>query len=208
MEAEATIDFLLNLCSRQVTDEAELTGKHIANWRQQNQLAVLQLAKGMIEQAQIRIKKIPVKTLAAFLNYCSYEEEPSLQNKWATLLVNLVNNDHPSQVSYLFVELLNQLSPLEGAVLDYVYRESFLLDEAENPYFKRLELIQYCQHTFHTTYEDNQLIVENLLRLRLMEEKPATLIKSEDTEDLQLVYSDQLRLSKLGVQLLSVCIEY
>lgn len=70
-------------------------------------------------------KAIPLKNIVPLLEYATLEENDTLQDMWARLLVNGTNESTGVNIERSFIEILAQLSPLEAQILQVVYSLPF-----------------------------------------------------------------------------------
>lgn len=89
----------------------------IARWRFKNQIKTLLKTKEICEKHNINPKVVSPKLLYPLLEYASLEENDKLQDKWATLLSNMVDSDQNIE-NHVFPYLLSQLSIQEFEVLE------------------------------------------------------------------------------------------
>ncbi|MFQ2194408.1 Abi-alpha family protein [Aeromonas jandaei] len=64
---------------------------------------------------------VPLKNAVRFLEFATLEDNDSLQDLWAMLLVNGTNSTTGIKIERSFIEILGQLSPLEAKILEAVY---------------------------------------------------------------------------------------
>ncbi|KIM09384.1 MAG: hypothetical protein KU28_01840 [Sulfurovum sp. PC08-66] len=70
-------------------------------------------------------KQIPVKNILPLLEYATLEEDDTLQDMWARLLVNGTIESTGVNIERSFIEILAQLSPLEAQILQVIYSLPF-----------------------------------------------------------------------------------
>lgn len=99
-----------------------LVRDQISYWRFNNQIKILNKAKYICEQHGICVKAIPPKLLCPYLENASLEDDDELQDKWATLLVNMVDSQQNIQ-NHVFPYILSQLSKDEFNLLESVLIE-------------------------------------------------------------------------------------
>ncbi|CAM1343105.1 Abi-alpha family protein [Tenacibaculum amylolyticum] len=152
-------------------------------------------------------KKIPIKDLSTLLEYSSYEDNETMQDCWSNLLANTLDPENIFDTCYIFSQVLNQLSISEVVILNYMFINSFQKSSEDRPYFEKKELVRKSE----SRLEMGVLIIDNLLRLRLIEEEPPRLIERvrENSDNFdnkiittELVLADCYRLSSFGVQLM------
>ncbi|MBU0665208.1 MAG: DUF4393 domain-containing protein [Proteobacteria bacterium] len=94
----------------------------ISFWRFNNQIKILNKAKSICEKNKISVKAIPPKLLFPYLENASLEDDDELQDKWAILLVNMVDSQQNIQ-NHVFPYILSQLSKDEFNLLESVLIE-------------------------------------------------------------------------------------
>jgi len=123
---EKGIDVAKNFAEKLVLPSIEELGllvkDKISYWRFNNQIRILNKAKLMCEQNNISIKAIPAKLLCPYLENASLEDDDELQDKWAALLVNMVDSQQNIQ-NHVFPYILSQLSKDEFNLLESVFIE-------------------------------------------------------------------------------------
>jgi hypothetical protein len=92
----------------------------ISSWRFHNQVNILDKAQKKCISKGITSKVISPKLLAPLLDYCSLEEDPVFQDKWASLLVNMVDSN-ANMTNHVFPYLLSQISIQEMTILESLY---------------------------------------------------------------------------------------
>jgi len=86
-------------------------------WRFSNKVRILNKAKDICEKNNISVKAIPPKLLCPYLDNASLEDDNELQDKWAALLVNMVDSQQNIQ-NHVFPYILSQLSKEEFNLLE------------------------------------------------------------------------------------------
>jgi hypothetical protein len=66
-----------------------------------------------------------LKNVVPLLEYSTLEEDDTLQDMWARLLVNGTNESTGVNIERSFIEILAQLSPLEAQILQVIYALPF-----------------------------------------------------------------------------------
>lgn len=88
---ELAKDFLGRLINPTAEEVGLLISDNIKYFRFKNQVRILLKTKDYVEKKNIKIKEIPIKILVPLLENASLEDNDSLQNKWANLLVNMID---------------------------------------------------------------------------------------------------------------------
>ena len=70
-------------------------------------------------------KAVPLKLAVPLLQAATLEDNDELQDKWAALLVNAANADCSFEIQRSFIDILEQLTPLEAKILDVLYSLPF-----------------------------------------------------------------------------------
>jgi len=130
MGVDAARSFVGKLVSPSVEELGLLVRDQISLWRFANQVKILNKAKVICEKHQVNVKAISPKLLCPYLEYAALEEDDELQDKWAALLVNMVDS-HQNMQSHVFPYILSQLSKdefglIEQAVLEMQARHAAL----------------------------------------------------------------------------------
>jgi Abortive infection alpha len=115
-------DFAEKLVLPSIQELGLLVKDQISYWRFSNQVKILNKAKLICDKHNISIKAIPPKLLCPYLEYASLEEDPEIQESWATLLVNMVDSRQNIQ-NHVFPYILSQLSKDEFNILNNVFNE-------------------------------------------------------------------------------------
>lgn len=118
--------------------------------RLRNQIKILEKAKGIAKENNIETKQINLKVLVPLLEYCSLEEEQTLQDMWANLIVNYSDSSKVYQ-STIFPFILSQISSDDAQILKRI-NDSSIFDIIEQGI--------------------NIYDIDNLLRLSLLKPNP------------------------------------
>ena len=102
-------DFADKLVLPPIEELGLLVRDQISYWRFSNQVKILNKAKSIREKNNVSVKSIPPKLLCPYLDNASLEDDDDLQDKWATLLVNMVDSKQNIQ-NHVFPYILSQLS--------------------------------------------------------------------------------------------------
>ncbi|WP_161888572.1 Abi-alpha family protein [Pontibacter russatus] len=205
--ADRAFDFVEKIIAGPIIEGTGAITDKIKFWRFKNQVNTILKAQEFLKEKGIKTpKKLPVKDVTTLLEYASFEEDENMQNKWACLLANAADPNNPFDICYIFSQVLNQLSPHEAKLLDYMFSRSFLMTDRDRPYFEKDDIIR---RNF-ASYEVTLLIFDNLLRLRLIEEKPPKLQdnsryhyrydEDEAIPEHEIVPSNSVRLSEFGAE--------
>ncbi len=114
--------FVNKLVNPSVEELGLLIRDQVSLWRFSNQIRILNKAKALCEKNNITIKAISPKLLCPYLEKASLEDDDVLQEKWAYLLVNMVDSKQNLQ-SHVFPYILSQLSKDEFLLLEEMLQE-------------------------------------------------------------------------------------
>jgi len=114
--------FLDKLVSPAIEEAGLLVRDSVALWKFENQVRILNKAKECCEINNISPKVISLKLLCPLLDGAGLEEDDKLQDKWATLLSNMVDSEQNIQ-NHVFPYILGQLSTNEFTFLELVQQE-------------------------------------------------------------------------------------
>jgi hypothetical protein len=162
-------DFLGKITNKPLTELGELLEDKVKYFRFKNQINTLIKARKFLKEKNIEPKKIPFKTLFSLLEYSSWEEDQSMQTKWASLLANYATIESSNNVNACYVEILNQITPIEVKILDILYNAYY--DKEPNfknpPVFSKDKIFSFIGLNID---KDKQLvIIDNLFRLNLLQ---------------------------------------
>ena len=146
-----------------------LLADQIKLFRLKNQVDILDKADKYLKQKNIKTKRVSTKVIATYLEDCSLEEDETLKDKWAALLVNTVKEE--SQIdNVLYSYILNQLSPKDANILETIF--SAVIMESNNGPAKVLVHTHKMFFTSSITRKisGSDISIDNLIRLRLLKE--------------------------------------
>lgn len=207
--AVKALDFIEKIVASPVMEGTGIFTDKVKYWRFKNQVNIITKAREYLKSKGIETpKKIPIKDISTLLEYASFEEEEVMQDSWAKLLANAMNPNNKFDACHLFSQLLNQLSVNEFHVLVYLKSRSFIITSNDRPYLERSDLIRNSR----ADYQTGMLLIDNLLRLRLIEQKPPQLKNNSKRSNLysddekipenEIISSDFFRLSGFGTELI------
>jgi hypothetical protein len=199
--SEKALDFVEKLIAGPLMEGTGIFTDKVNFWRFKNRINIILKAKDFL-------KTKGIKDLTTLLEYASFEEEEIMQDSWAKLLANTLDPKNQFNACHIFSQLLNQISVNEFYLLNFIYSKCFFMSSEDRPYFEKVELLRESSTDYQTTI----LLIDNLLRLRLIEEKPPKLKNSsgtvylyteeEEIPENEIISSDSFRLSKFGVELI------
>lgn len=97
--------------------------------RWERQVRLMQRADQFLREAGLDApsRAVPLKIAIPLLQAATIEDDDSLQDLFAALLVNAANAASGVEVHRSFIEILSQITPLEARILNVIY--SFPFDE-------------------------------------------------------------------------------
>ena len=140
-------DFVEKFLGSSIEEAGLFMADNIKLRRFKNQITILNKAQKIVTESGINVKQISLKNLVPLLEYSSLEEEETLQDKWANLLVNFIDNNEKYE-SIIFPTILSQMSSREVYELERLYKTTI-----NTP---------YIQHV-------NSVEVTNMIRLGLIQ---------------------------------------
>jgi hypothetical protein len=206
---EKAFDFIEKIIANPIMEVTGVLTDKVKYWRFKNQVDTIIKAKEFLEKKGITIPhKIPIKDLTTLLEYSSLEDEPVMQDKWAKLLSNALDPNNAFEATTVFSHILNQMSIEEIKILEYMFYNSFISSDTDRPYFEKRSI----RNMLEIKYEIYDLLIDNLTRLRLVEDKMPELknaskqvylyTDNETPDDIELVASSKIRISKFGTELM------
>lgn len=207
--AEKALDFIEKIVAGPIIEMTGLFTDKVKYWRFKNQVDIISKARKYLKDRGIETpKKIPIKDVSTLLEHASFEEDNIMKENWAKLLANAMDPKNQFNACHLFSQVLNQISVNEFYILSYVMSRCYFMTSDDRPYLNRSELIRNSQ----TDYQTGMLLIDNLLRLRLIEEEPPKFREDSSHERSyyqeekklknEIIASDQFRLSKFGAELM------
>jgi hypothetical protein len=203
------LDFIEKLIASPLMEGTGILTDKINYWRFKNRINIILKAKEFLREKGIKLpKKIPIKDLTTLLEYASFEEDETMQNNWAKLLTNTLNPNNKFDACNIFSQLLNQISINEIYILKFIFSKCYFRSSEHRPYIER----RYLSQNSSSDYQTSMLLIDNLLRMRLIEEQPPRLkdssrkgfihLEEEEVEDNEIISSECFRLTKLGAELM------
>ena len=124
------------------------------------------------------------------------------------MLSNALDPHNAFEATTVFSHILNQISFEEIKILEYIFCHSFIVSDTDRPYLEKRTI----QNILEIKYSIYDLLIDNLSRLRLIEEKipevknasrQVYLYNGDETPDgIELVASNKIRISKFGTELM------
>lgn len=91
--------------------------------RWERQVRLMQRAEQLLQEAGLTrpTRAIPLKLALPLLQAASLEDDDYLQDLWARMLVNFANESSRISLQRVYIEILEQITPLEAVILHKVY---------------------------------------------------------------------------------------
>jgi hypothetical protein len=113
---ELAKEFLGKLLGPSLSEQGEIWGDAVKMRRMKNQIDNLSKAQKICAEKNIPLRSINLKFLFPYLEGVAVEENETLQDMWANLLVNYIDSSK-NMVTHVFPMILQQLSSDEVNIL-------------------------------------------------------------------------------------------
>lgn len=193
--------------------------------RFKNQLKIFERAQELLKEKNLNPKQVSLKVLAPLIEYSSYEEDENLQEKWARITVNILENNEDILFHQNCISILNRISTSEARLLDMLYseveqRRQDLHDTGRHPRMSKeqypLEIFTITIYEFAQTngidFDKIEFQISNLISLGLIKWETDVEVfnnnkKHEDDKDYFVRVHNNLDIifTALGYRFLKVC---
>lgn len=170
---EAAKGFIQKVITPPLEEVGLLMADQIKTWRFKNQVRIVTRAEEYLKSKNIKTKKIDLKVMAPLLEGAAMEEDESLQEKWAALLANTVEEKSQINTTTIYSYILAQLTKDDAEALEIIYAR--LIEK----YFEKIDIIVLDGFSvngisFTKKGEEKRaaIIADNLIRLRLLKDAP------------------------------------
>ena len=185
----------------------------IASRRVDNLITVMKTVQRKLNEADIKPeerKAIALKLSVPFIEKASLEEDPSLQELWANLLVNALSPDNSEKVRSIFIDIIQNLSAFDVLILNafHISRQP-LISQPRN-------IVQIYTKEGYKSYPyekvDASLSVLKALNLltdvRLWEPGPFSNLEFAKFNGLNnVLQKEDLHLTPLGILFIDACVK-
>jgi hypothetical protein len=115
--------FLDGISRGVITELSQLLGQQVAYWRFKNAVTIALKAHDFLETKGLKTQQLPaeLRVVVPLIESASYEDDPSLQKMWASLLAASVSPEFDSSMHPKYSEVLKQLFPIEVRLLHDIY---------------------------------------------------------------------------------------
>ena len=118
--AEGTTEGVLRTLLAPFVEGGEYFADIIRGRRAERQIKMLTRALAMLDESGLAPGWVPAKTLVPLLEFAGLEDDEDMQERWAALLANAAVGDAGREVVPSFVRILQELSPPEAKMLDWL----------------------------------------------------------------------------------------
>lgn len=108
--------------------------------RFKNQIKIFSKAQNILRDKNIDPKKVSLKVLAPLIEYSSYEEEETLQDKWASLTAHILSTDSETIFKQNCISVLNKISTEDAMLIDQLHE--LLTEKRLARYKKQVDTFQ------------------------------------------------------------------
>ena len=132
-----------------------------------NCVNVLIKAQEILKERGINPRPVDPKVIIPLLENASLESDESMVDKWAKLLAAASTD---SNITPAFPAILAQLATREANILEWLYDEQQRLCSSMDNYVpaEGIVIIRQIKDQFGLTQDESEIIIDNLLRLRLI----------------------------------------
>ena len=95
--------------------------------RWERQIRLMSRAEDFLRRSGLSspTRPVPLKLAVPLLQGATLEDDDDLQDKWAVLLVNAANASFNFEIRRSYLDILEQITPLEANILDVIYTLPF-----------------------------------------------------------------------------------
>ncbi len=178
-------EFIQKVITPPLEEVGLLFADHIKYWRLKNQVKIVEKAELFLKDNNIKTQKVSLKVLAPLLDAASFEEDESLQEKWAALLVHTVEMGSKANTT-LYSSILRQLTNEDAEIFEYVYTVFIGGHSLRNGLFTEKRIIRVNRdkvltvddslekYNHYSEFGNFYIVLDNLIRLRLITEIQTT----------------------------------
>jgi hypothetical protein len=135
---------------------------NIKVYRMKNQLRLMDKAESILRKSGRDPKAVPYRVLLPILEKGSLEDNEQLNDKWASLLANASNGSGKYSVTPSYPNILEQISPAEAKMLDFIYSSLSTLGLDKALHFESVRKATELDE------ESVKIMIDNLTRLGLV----------------------------------------
>lgn len=147
-----------------ISNSVGLLGDRLAYYRLTKAIALQEAVDAKLQERGVKKKYIPVSFGLPVIENAIVEEEPVLQEKWANLLTNALDETYEKPMRRNFSTILADLEPVDARILDMIVKEYLSLSGDKSAVlFELRKLIDSTKLSPAVT----ESAVRNLMRLGL-----------------------------------------
>lgn len=113
-------EIISKLLGPAITEGGELFADKIRFVRFKNQISILNKVQKLLDENGLTPKQIPIKLSFPLFDNATLEEDPTLQEMWAELIMNASVSDYREGLHKVCISILSDLSPIEALVLESI----------------------------------------------------------------------------------------
>lgn len=122
---DKTGSFIANLIKGPLEQGIGIFEDKLKYSRYERQIRLMSRAKDIMREQNITVTRaLPLKLAIPLLQGACWEDDDYLQDLWAQLLVNAID-DKKMEIKKIYIDILEGLTPLEVQILDKIYSLSF-----------------------------------------------------------------------------------
>jgi hypothetical protein len=149
---------------------------------------------------------VPGRILFRALEHASFEDDDTLQAKWAALLANAATGPH-SRVLPAYVDILRQLMPIQAQIVDWMY--DALQVKPRVPDWTDVHREELQPH-FGLSDGDYALFMSDLHRLQLIDGRRRVMTLGEEKAGPRVLQTTEsqyhtIALTPLGINFVQAC---
>jgi len=191
--ADTVKEFLQKVITPTLEETGLLFADKVKYWRFKNQINVLIKADEYLKLKGIKTRKVNIKVLAPMLEEISMEEEESMQTRWAALMANTVSEGSSINTT-LYSHILGQMTSRDAELFDIIAHACTTVRKNEQVSVTVKEYTTIHADQLMHINRDGYVVIDNLLRLRLIKET------RPESMDLEFV-----TLTDLGFRFITAC---
>ncbi|MGE6211689.1 Abi-alpha family protein [Comamonas aquatica] len=163
--------FIARFISGSLEQGAGIFEDRLKYMRWERQVRLMQRAEQFMEKLgqSIPSRAVPLNIAIPLIQAASLEEDDTLQDKWAALLVNAATSTLTYEVRRSYVAILEQLTPCDAQILDVIYSVPFEESKhrgiATSDLPNRVWIPKEAEHELSAPSEDVVLALSNLVRV-------------------------------------------
>jgi len=167
--ADAAKEFLDKVITPPLEELGLFLSDNVKYWRFKRQVAILNKAEEYLKSRNIKTRKVSLKVLTPLIEHSSLEEDESLQEKWAALLVHTVCEGSELDTT-LYSHILSQLTKSDAEVFEFIFGFCTTTHQGQGISVIVKEYKTIPISVIRGFHKDCDLIIDNLVRLRLIKE--------------------------------------